>query len=556
MISQLTIQNFALIERLAIDFSSCLNIFTGETGAGKSILIDALRFCLGERLNTSQIRDSGKACIVEAVFELSDKLIKELPLLSEYICGSGPTIIITRSYLPDGRIKNKINDFNVTLSRLKEIGDHLVDFHGPHDHQMLLSENSHIAMLDKLCAMHELKYAYTRQYNIFLGLNKKLNDLRQLSLTSEREKDLLQYQINELAQVPLDAETYAQLTAQRSRLNNTERLYETVNNLTNILEDEETGIAQSITKAFAHIKTLNSIDETTAPLYDIAARIQEDSSELLSALNHYLDKLSFDPAAAQDINNRFNIYYEILRKYGPVIEDAEKFYAAAREKHSALHNLEYDDQRLSQEIKSAEKELTQTAQKLSAQRKKTAKILEESVEQELKELGMAHIQFECRLQKADLDNNGHDKVSFYISPNAGEALKPMAEIVSSGEAARVMLALKKSLTKADPIPVLIFDEIDAQIGGRLGNVTGKKLKEISQDRQIILITHLPQIASFADYHFKVSKKVKDNRTLINVDFLEDETRIKELAKMMSGEKESPIAVKHAEELFSRAKKLS
>ena len=553
MISELTIQNFALIDRLTVEFCEGLNIFTGETGAGKSILVDALRFCLGERLQGTQVRDPAKPCIVEAVFELVDEQLRKLPVFSEYIQDSEPILIINRTYLPDGRSRNKINGFTVTVSRLKEVGNHLVDFHGPHEHQMLLSEDSHIAILDRLCAPDGVRKDYVQRYDGYSQLQKELNELRALAENREREEDMLRYQIKELEQIPLDTAKYEELLQEHTRVNNAEKLYECASQMIDILENEQTGITDAVGRAFVSMKSLNDIDEATSGFADILMRIQEDSSELLSVLRNYLDGLSFQPDEANEINRRHDIYYEILRKYGPTIEDARKFYEEAGQRYDLLVNLEHNDTQLQDKIKLAHKGLKQSAQKITVKRKKTAGDLNQTIEKELKELGIQRVQFDCRIEKAKINRNGQDKVVFYISPNVGEDLKPLQEIISSGEASRVMLALKKALTKVDPIPVLIFDEIDAQIGGRLGTVTGRKLKELSQDRQVILITHLPQIASFGDYHFKVSKKVRDNRTVVELGCLNRDGRVEELAKMMSGEKETQTAVKHAREMLARAK---
>ncbi len=553
MISELTIQNFALIDRLTVEFCEGLNIFTGETGAGKSILVDALRFCLGERLQGTQVRDPAKPCIVEAVFELVDEQLRKLPVFSEYTQDSEPILIINRTYLPDGRSRNKINGFTVTVSRLKEVGNHLVDFHGPHEHQMLFSEDSHIGILDRLCAPDGVRKDYVQRYDGYSQLQKELNELRALAENREREEDMLRYQIKELEQIPLDTAKYEELLQEHTRVNNAEKLYECASQMIDILENEQTGITDAVGRAFVSMKSLNDIDEATAGFADILMRIQEDSSELLSALRNYLDGLSFQPDEANEINRRHDIYYEILRKYGPTIEDARKFYEEAGQKYALLVNLEHNDTQLQDKIKLAHKGLKQSARKITVKRKKTAGDLNQTIEKELKELGIRRVQFDCRIEKAEINRNGQDKVVFYISPNVGEDLKPLQEIISSGEASRVMLALKKALTKVDPIPVLIFDEIDAQIGGRLGTVTGRKLKELSQDRQVILITHLPQIASFGDYHFKVSKKVRDSRTVVELGCLNGDGRVEELAKMMSGEKETRTAVKHAREMLARAK---
>ena len=297
---------------------------------------------------------------------------------------------------------------------------------------------------------------------------------------------------------------------------------------------------------------MSHLDSTTAPLLERLNLIQESSQNLLSELRHYADGLSFDSQTANDINRQCDVYDDIKRKYGPTLDDAQKFYNAAKEKYDLIKNFEHNDRELHETLKTQEKELSKIAQKITKKRQTAASDLKEIIEKELKELGINHVQFETRCEKIPFTINGQDQIIFYISPNAGEDLKPLAEIVSSGEAARVMLALKKALIKADSIPVLIFDEIDAQIGGRLGTVTGKKLKELSHHRQVILITHLPQIASFGDVHFKVIKSVKSGRTITEVNELDHGARVEEIAQMMSGQEQSKFSVKHAQEMLANA----
>lgn len=553
MITQLKIENFGLIDDLSLDFSGKLNILTGETGAGKSIIIDALRYALGDQLNPAQIRNSELVCRVEAVFELLDEELRENKLFKEYLLDNETSLIINRSYSPDGRKKIRVNGFSITVSELKELGNHLVDFHGPNDHQMLLSPESHLIFLDRLTDLSSYKAEYSRQYHEFRQALAKLQQLTDAAASREQDADLLTHQIRELEQLPLDTLRYEQLIQEQNRLNNVEKLYESVTQLIAIFENDDTAITRVLTQAFVLLKTLNRIDGTTEKFTGSLYFIQENTNQLLSELRNYSEGLSFQPQEAQEINRKCDIYYDIIRKYGPGLEDAQKFYESAKAKYELLANLEHNDVLLREKIGGIEKDLNRIAEKITRQRKKTAFLLEETIEQELKELGITHVQFECRIEKTELNPDGRDRVSFYISPNAGEALKPLSEIVSSGEAARLMLALKKALTKVDPIPVLIFDEIDAQIGGRLGTIIGRKLQEIAHHRQVILITHLPQIASFADEHFRVYKRVKDNRTVTIVEPLDSEARIKEMAKMMSGEKESNISIAHAHDMLARAR---
>ena len=554
MISHLTIKNFGLFDHITIEFSKGLNILTGETGAGKSILIDGLRYALGERLDPSQIRDPQQPCAVEAVFEISKNLVNDYEALSEFLPEKETSLIINRAYLPDGRNRARINGLSVTIARLKELGNHLLDFHGPHDHQMLLSSDAHLSMLDRLSDINAPKNEYSQIYRKYLELAGEQEKLKELSSSRERDIEILKHQIREIEQVPLEEEKYAKLLEKQSRLNNSEKLYEQASQLINALENEESGISQAIAKAFPHTRLLNKLDPAVSILAENLNQIQEKSDEILSYLRDYLEKLSFEPQEANEINKSYDTYIELKRKYGPGLDEVGKFYQSAKEKYDALVNFEINSAELNEKISSLRKELVRIAQKITKKRKATADSLKETIEKELQELGITHARFECRIEKAELNPDGQDKVIFYISPNAGEDLKPLAEIVSSGEAARLMLALKKALIKVDPIPVLIFDEIDAQIGGRLGTITGKKLKELSVDRQVILITHLPQIASFADTHFKIYKKIENNRTLTAIEELDAAKKIKEIAKMMSGEKESAIAITHAQEMLTQAKK--
>ncbi|HLD69375.1 MAG TPA: DNA repair protein RecN [Candidatus Omnitrophota bacterium] len=551
MLSHLTIENFALIDRLSLEFCGQLNVLTGETGAGKSIMIDALRFVLGDRFNSTQIRDAKLPCSVEAVFELNRKDIRHQPIFSEYLPSDETQIIIQRATFPDGKNKIKVNGASVTVSQLKEIGNHLIDFHGANDHQLLLSDESHLGILDQLTSLGALKTDYEKIYAEYARLQKELTDLQEAGKSRERDLDLLQHQVTELSQVPLDPSKYEELLAEETRLNNAEKLYGCVNAILTQIEDEENGISEKIRQAFSPMRTLTQIDPKMSTNMELLNQIQENIQQLKVDLNDYGNSLSFEPEAAKEIRNRYDSYESIKRKYGPSLEDAQKFFTEASKRYELLKNLEHNDQQLREQISGKEKELKKIAAKITQERQKASTALQKTIEKELSELGIVHVQFESRIEKTELNRHGHDKVTFYISPNAGEALKPLSQIVSSGEAARLMLALKKALIKVDPIPVLIFDEIDAQIGGRLGTITGTKLKEISKIRQVILITHLAQIAAFGDHHFKVTKGIKNGRALTQVNCLEPQARVKELAQMMSGEKETSISLTHAQELLTK-----
>lgn len=554
MITQLNIRNFGLIDDISLEFGAALNILTGETGAGKSIIIDALRFALGETLVQSQIRDPGAPCAVEAVFELVSRELKRDPSIGEFLPAEEDTqLIIYREQSADGRKKVKINGRSVTISQLKTLGNNLVDFHGAHDHQTLLSADAHLSILDRLIEFGSLKDEYREIFRKYREIAAKLEEIALAGASRERDMDLLAHRIKELEQVPLDPAVYEEARRKQLQLNNVEKLFEEVNGLLAFFDSEDTGISRALSGAFGPMRRLNRIDGSTEELAQSLGRLQEEAEELSGRLAQYKDGLSFDPEEARLVNRNCDIYDDILRKYGPAMQDAEKAYREAKAGYALLSDLENNDASLREESGRLEKELEASAAKITRLRKKTAQFLKATIEKELSELGIAGARFECRIEKSGLNADGADRVVFYISPNTGEELKPLAEIVSSGEAARLMLALKKALTKVDSVPVLIFDEIDAQIGGRLGTVTGRKLKELSCDRQVILITHLPQIASFADRHFKISKRVSGGHTSTLVDLLDHDASVREMAKMMSGEKESRISLEHAKDMAAEAK---
>jgi len=553
MLNQLTIRNFGLIDEITIDFLAGFNILTGETGAGKSILIDALRSVLGERLDTSSIRNPQKPCLIEAVFDITDKKLREIEIIKEFFNDEDHKLIIQRTHSTTAAGKIKINGLTVTVGQLKALGNHLIDFHGPHDHQMLLSEEQHIVMLDQLVDFKSTKTDYTKAFLAYEQTRRELNQLNDLAQTRQRDLDLLTHQVKELEAVALSSEKYEELLQEETKLNNSEKLHIQIQILLELLDDEEAGANALLRKSFAPLKSLTQIDDKSSPLLDQLSGIQDQTTDLISQLNDYAAGLNFDEQTAQNIYEQCETYADIKRKYGPSLEDAQKFYEEAKEKLDLINNFENNDHKLRETLKTQEKELSQLASKITKSRQKAAEDLKSTIESELKELGILHVKFEARFEKVPFHSNGHDKAVFYISPNAGEDLKPLAQIVSSGEAARLMLALKKALIKVDPIPVLIFDEIDAQIGGRLGTITGKKLKELASHRQVILITHLPQIASFADQHFKVTKSVKAGRATTEVILLEGKNRVEEIAQMMSGANTTKISLSHAQDMLAQAK---
>jgi DNA repair protein RecN (Recombination protein N) len=555
MLTQLTIRNFGLIDNLTIEFGKGLNILTGETGAGKSIVIDALRYALGERFSATHVRDREKPCTVEAVFDVTGCPVCEHELVQDVFSGEEPEMIVHRTYTPDGKNRVRVNGLALTVGQLKELGDHLIDFHGPNDHQMLLAETSHLAILDRLTDFKGADERYREAFNAYRDIRRQLDELGREVQDRERELDILVHQIRELEQVPLNIVRYDEYVTEQTRINNTESLFAASESLRVSFEDEESGINRTLRDAYSHLRTLNRIDGSTDELTGSLDAAQEQVDAFLIRLQSYIDSLSFDPERAAEVNAVCDLYTTLKRKYGPSMEDVLAFYDRAKKRYDLLLDFEHSDAELRKSLAVAEQEALSLASRVTECRAATAATLKVTIEKELGELGFKRVKFEVRMEPASLGPTGADTVVFHISPNPGEDLKPLAEIVSSGEAARVMLALKKALVDVDPIPVLIFDEVDAQIGGRLGDITGKKLKELAAVRQVLLITHLPQIAGFADHHYKVDKKVSGKRTVTTVfELAEQSQRVEEIAHMLGGEGTTEIALRHAHDMLARSNK--
>ncbi len=553
MLETLTIKNFGIIEHSSLDFSKGLNTLTGETGAGKSILIDALRFALGERFQSNHLRSGADTCTVEAVFLLKTDFLRTLPYWDDFKNDEN-TLIIQRSITADGRNKARVNGFTIPIAQLKEVGDQLIDFHGPNDHQQLLAEDQHRIIIDSLAHFNGIFDEYVSLFKTYSSLQNKLSQLQELAHSRERDIDLLSHQIKELEQVPLTEEDFSEIESDRIKINNAERLYAHATQAIGILENEETSIESLLSRSFKPLQSLSTIDDKAAELLNSLSVLQDQTNSLLSDLRNYTDSLNFDRNFAETINARYDAYRDIKHKYGPTLNDARKFYKEAKERFALLNDFKHNEEDLKAEIKKNENDLNKLAKTITQQRKKTAELLKKTIEKELQELAFKTVTFEARIEKIPLLSSGADKVVFYISTNTGEGLKPLADIVSSGEAARLMLAVKRALMKVDPVPVLIFDEVDAQIGGRLGIIIGKKLKEIAQYRQVILITHLPQIAAFANTHYKITKEVDHGRTKTIVLRLKEKDRVNELAHMMSGDKMTAVSIKHAKDMITEAEK--
>ncbi|OGW82640.1 MAG: DNA repair protein RecN [Omnitrophica bacterium GWA2_52_8] len=553
MLTQLRICNFALIEDLTLQFSPRLNVLTGETGAGKSILIDGLRFLMGERLNNPRFVSPKEPVSAEAAFEPDDVFLKSHVLADPFMDGEEKVLILRREVL-EGKSRCWINGHLVTLATLREIGGDLIDIHGQYDHQLLFNPGTHLTVTDQFSKIETLKNKYAAVYEKYKGLLAEQERMRSIEAGRERELDLLKYQIDEIERAGIEDLDEEELAQEHSRLANSEKLFEKISALIEMLEEGDPSAGALIGDASRDMQEIARIDASLEALKEDFEVLQVKLDEVVQSLRGYQELLTFDPARLKEVEGKLDVIELLKKKYGQNLLEVQEFYYTAKEKYDRLLNRDLYQKENNDQIAALQPELTALADKMTGKRRQACDFLKENIEAELKDLGINRARFDAAFEKTDFGAEGRDRLEFMITLNPGQPPMPLSKIISGGEASRVMLALKKALTKVDPVPTLIFDEIDANIGGRLGQVTGKKLKELSQQRQVLLVTHLPQIASFADLHIKVTKTSNAGKTRVQYQVIRGEERVRELAQMMSGHEETEIAKKHARELLRQQKK--
>ena len=511
---------------------------------------DAIRFVLGERSDGLRGISDERACLVEAAFEVSEDFAKREPVF-ETVQPEEGLLILRREFL-QGKTKCWINHRLVNLSLLKEVGNCLVDIHGQYDHQLLLNGDSHLDLVDRLAKAESLKKDYAAVYAEYREIVSQREELLRLEEGKERELDLLKFQIDEIERAELEDADEEELVQEKSRLANAEKLSEAASRALELLDENDGSASERMAEAARNLTSLvkfdSSLEETRKSFDDIALNLEE----IIRTLRDYRENLTFDAGRLGEVEKKLDLIEHMKRKYGGSLEKVLEFHRQAKEKFAMLSDSEVSQRGLDKKIKALEPKLGELAGELTAKRKKACGALKKTIECELEDLNIPHAEFGTQIEPTDFTAQGKDRLEFLIRLNPGQPMLPLKKIISGGEASRVMLALKKALMQVDPVPTLIFDEIDTNIGGRLGQVTGEKLKSISEERQVLLVTHLPQIASFADRHLKVTKSVQKGKTAVKYEVMEGEERVRELAQMMSGKKETEISKKHAEEMLSRA----
>jgi DNA repair protein RecN (Recombination protein N) len=547
MLRELRIKNLAIIDDLKVRFEDGLNVLTGETGTGKSILVDSLSLALGSRAQSDLIRSGEKEAVVQAYFEV--KGIHDLPDLGIDISDS---LILRRSISATGKSRAYINDTMVSLQSLSDVSKSLVDIHGQHEHQSLLSVDKHRLFLDSYGKLQDETGKVESLYREVQTLKKEETELKQKVKERAHRLDLLRFQIKEIDTASLKVGEKENLIEEKTILSNLSRLNELTETAYSMIYGSEGSCMERLSAIVAKVKEISSIDHSISNVLSMLESALPLIEDAAISLRRYKNKYDFEPERLDEIEERIELIKRLEKKYGEGIETVLKYREDAEKE---LKGLEVTDERLDSiesELKVKEGMLLSAAHSLSEKRRKIAKKLQGLVKIELKELAFTDAEFIIDIKQEAISPHGFDKVEFLFSANPGEPPKPLAKIASGGELSRVMLALKSILADFDSIPVLIFDEVDAGIGGKTAERVGKKLKTISNKHQILCTTHLPQIASRGDFHLRIEKGQRDERVYVDVKELNGRERLDEIARMLSGSI-TEVSLKHAKELLETAK---
>lgn len=554
MLKTLHIENVAVIEKSDIEFNSGFTVLTGETGSGKSIIIDSIQLVLGERASRDMIRSNAKSAYVSAVLSIQSPLIDNL--LNEYGIEKeeDDTILIEREFSIDGKSTCRINGRQVALSVIKAIGSQLINIHGQHNNQSLLNPETHISYLDRFAKNENIYIAYKKLYEKLNKIQKEIKEIEKNESDKEKRLDFLRFQINEIESADLIVGEEEELKEKRLVLMNSVKLAEATELAYKNLYSGEFNASSLFGEA---ISDLNTVLKYSKKISEIAANITDLSYNLddyIEELRDFKDSIDFDQGNLDRIEERLDIIHRLKKKYGNSIEEILDFLDKA---NAELSNIELSEERLNKlidEEKNVRLELNKASEALSESRIKSAEILNKKVIEELKFLDMEKINFQVSIVKSESFNpSGQDNVEFLISTNTGEPLKPLAKIASGGELSRIMLSIKNVLSEEEDIDTQIFDEVDSGVSGKTAQKIGIKLKQISKGRQIICITHLAQIACIADYHYLIKKEEANGRTYTKVSKLSMEGRKYELARIMGGIEITELNLKNAEELLSFSK---
>ena len=568
MLTTLSIKNYALIEELTVEFERGLNIITGETGAGKSIIIDALSLILGERADTEAVRKGAEKAIVEGVFNVvGNKKLRQLLQENEIEWQDGmiarrEVSIPTKS----GQSRSFINDGPVTTAFLKQVGDLLVDLHGQHEHQSLLRTETHVDLLDNFGGLGGLVEEFSAAYHRVTDVMKHLDELRAKEQQLMERRTLYEFQIKEIDALNPQAGEEDQLESELRILENSEKLFSATERLYQMLYEGDNAIHDQLVLVRNELENLASIDRSFDEPKNEASSAAAIVNELAKFIQGYNSKVEFNPERLEEIRNRLGALTLLKKKYGGSLETVIRHRETIGREFELAKNFQSEIVSLQRQLDDERKTASSSAQRLSSRREEVAKRVSKSIVQALTTLGISNAIFETKIAHQPAHDSEHavvklgrefyeatskgmDIVEFYISTNVGEDPKPLVKVASGGEISRIMLALKMILAKSDRLPLLIFDEIDVGVSGRIAQAVGNNMKKLSQFHQVIAITHLPQIAGLADTHFVVEKIEESRRSFTGMRKLDDEERVSEVAKLMSGTEVTERGMETARELM-------
>ena len=552
MLKTLCIENIAVIEKADIEFSKGFNVLTGETGAGKSIVVDSINAILGERTSKELVRAGSENAFVTAYFEDINSEVKQKLNEFDLPCEDDGTLMLSRKISAQGKSTCRINGSVCTVSMLKEVGNLLVNIHGQHDSQTLLNADYHYKFVDMYGSLDGVLDEYKQSFKQLLSVRKQLKALTLDADERDRQIELLDYQIKELTDAEIRVGEWEELKKRKNLILNSQNLLQSLNSALAAFNgsDDYSGISTLLSTAVKELGTVSDVDGDIKAVYDKAETLNDSVEVVKDALLDKINSIEFEPEELDRIEERLNLYYTFSNKYGETEQDMLYYLDEAVKKRAAFENSEEELEKLNVLYDEIFNQTVALAQKLTDLRKSTAEKLGNEICKQLEFLDMPKIKFTTSFEKGNLSANGWDKIEFLIATNVGETAKPLAKIASGGELSRIMLAIKSIIAQKDSIDTLIFDEIDTGVSGKASRKIGLKLKELGAFTQVICVTHSAQIASVADSHFLIEKNVENDRTYTNVTVLDYDGRKNELARIMGGINATESLLKSAEELLN------
>ena len=555
MLLEISIKNFAIIEAISLNFEKGMTVLTGETGAGKSIIIDAMNMMLGARATTDVIRHGAPKAEIEGLFSIENSFPLQ-EIFDEQGLELGDEIIIRREILQNGRSVSRVNGQMVNLSVLRAIGQHLVDIHGQHDQEELMRPQLHIQMLDEFgdTDFLELKQSYQTNFDAYRKMRKQLLEIKKNQEEHKARIEMLEFQMAEIESAALQPGEDLKLNQERDKLLNHKNIADTLTNAYTMLDNEEFSSLANVRSA---MNDMESLEEYDAEYREISTSLSESYyalEDVTKRLEDIIEDLDFDGNRLMQIESRLDLIHAITRKYGGNVDDVLLYFAKITEEYNLLtgNNLSSDD--MEAELKQLEVSLVDLASKLASARHNLAQQLEIEIQQELKDLYMDKARFQVQFTKGKFTREGNESVEFYISTNPGEDFKPLVKVASGGELSRLMLAIKSAFSRKEGKTSIVFDEVDTGVSGRVAQAIAQKIYKIGQHGQVLAISHLPQVIAIADYQFFIEKISNDHSTVSTVRLLTVEERVEEVAKMLAGENVTEAALSQARELLQSKEK--